>query len=209
MRKLILLVTALLPMAVMGQKSTLTLTLTGLEPGAGLVVSEALDGRLVPADTLYLDAKGTVKMTRQATEPIFFVLQPMTNRAAGLHCMLLPREKVTLDVDYRAEKNQFYMTSVKGSENMELYARFNNMMSDATDPTSLPDRIESLLRENKHLLMSAFLVTYFESAFEQYAPLYKVIRDALADRYGRNDFVRHLDQKLRSVVMVGMEAPIS
>ena len=207
MRKLILLVTALLPMAVMGQKSTLTLTLTGLEPGAGLVVSEALDGRLVPADTLYLDAKGTVKMTRQATEPVFFVLQPMTNRAAGLHCMLLPREKVTLDVDYRAEKNQFYMTSVKGSENMELYARFNNMMSDATDPTSLPDCIESLLRENKHLLMSAFLVTYFESAFEQYAPLYKVIRDALADRYGRNDFVRHLDQKLRSVVMVGMEAP--
>ena len=73
MRKLILLVTALLPMAVMGQKSTLTLTLTGLEPGAGLVVSEALDGRLVPADTLYLDAKGTVKMTRQATEPVFFV----------------------------------------------------------------------------------------------------------------------------------------
>ena len=49
MRKLILIVTALLPMAVMGQKSTLTLTLTGLEPGAGLVVSEALDGRLVPA----------------------------------------------------------------------------------------------------------------------------------------------------------------
>ena len=83
------------------------------------------------------------------------------------------------------------------------------LLLPVTSPTtpSLPDRIESLLRENKHLLMSAFLVTYFESAFEQYAPLYKVIRDALADRYGRNDFVRHLDQKLRSVVMVGMEAP--
>ena len=119
MRKLILLVTALLPMAVMGQKSTLTLTLTGLEPGAGLVVSEALDGRLVPADTLYLDAKGTVKMTRQATEPIFFVLQPMTNRAAGLHCMLLPRE-----IDFKRVKSsegeltQFITSAVWTNEEM-------------------------------------------------------------------------------------------
>ena len=207
MKRLVLILTALLPLAATGQKSSLTLTLTGMEAGASMVVNEAQEGRLLPVDTLVLDAKGTLKLTRQHDEPLFLALTPMQGKGAVLHCMLLPREKVVMTADFRQEKGQFYVTSVKGSENMELYSRFNNMMVDATDPTTMPDRIETLIRDNKQLLMSAFLVTYFESAFEQYAPLYKEVRDALADRYSKNEFVRHLDQKLRSVVMVGMEAP--
>lgn len=200
----------LLPMAVMGQKSSLTLTVTGMNAGEAVVVSEPAEGRLIPVDTLYLNSKGTVKVTRDTDLPVFLALAPQQGRGSLLHCMLLPREKVTLTADYRREWGQFYVTSVKGSQNMELYGRFNNLLSDAADPTAqaaLPDRVEALLREHKSLLMSAFLVTYFESAFEQYAPLYKEVRDALVGRYATNDFVRHLDQKLRSVVMVGMDAP--
>ena len=50
-----------LPLAAIGQKSSLTLTVTGMDAGSALVMSEAQDGRLLPMDTLYLDAKGTVK----------------------------------------------------------------------------------------------------------------------------------------------------
>ena len=210
MKRIVLILMTVLPLAAIGQKSSLTLTVTGMDAGGALVVNEAQAGRLLPVDTLYLDAKGMVKVTRQGDEPSFFVLQPATNRGAALHCLLLPREKATLAVDYRPARNMFYVTAVKGSQNMELYGQFNNLMADATDPASqeaLPDRVEGLLRQNSSLLMSAFLVTYFESAFEQYAPLYKELRDALVGRYANNEFVKHLDQKLRSVVMVGMEAP--
>lgn len=195
----------------MGQKSSMTVTVTGLEPGIRLVVSEPQGGRLVPVDTLTLDSKGIVKIERHTAEPSFFVLNPIQSRNITLHCMLLPREKATLATEYRQTVNMFYVNSVKGSQNMEVYRRFNNMMADAVaDPAqqaSLPGRVEELLRENKDQLMSAFLVTYFESAFEQYAPLYKEVRDALTERYPTHDFVQHLDQKVRSVVMVGMEAP--
>ena len=207
MKRLILILTVMLPLAVVGQKSSLTLTMTGLEAGTSVVVNEPQEGRLLPVDTLYLDAKETLKLTRQSEDPVFVALTLLQGRGAVLHCMLLPREKVSMTVDYRKDKNQFYITSVKGSANMELYSRFNNMMSDATEPAQLPDRIETMIRDNRQLLMSAFLVTYFESAFEQYAPLYKDVRDALIDRYSNNEFVKHLDQKLRSVVMVGMDAP--
>lgn len=205
-----MILTVLLPLAATAQKSSLTLTVTGMEAGGAMVMNVAQDGRLLPVDTLYLDSQGTVKVTRQGNEPVFFSLAPLNTRGAMLHCLLLPREKVTLTADYRPARNLFYMTSVKGSQNMELYGQFSNLMADAEDPVAqaaLPDRVEALLRQNSAQLMSAFLVTYFESAFEQYAPLYKEIRDALAGRYADNDFVKHLDQKLRSVVMAGMEAP--
>ena len=163
---------ALLPLAAMGQKSSLTLTVTGMKAGDALVVNEAQGGRLMPMDTLYLDDKGMVKVTRQGGEPSFFVLQPEANRGAVLHCLLQPREKATMTVDYRPERKLFYVVAVKGSPDMELYGQFNNLMADATTPadqSALPDRVEGLLRQNSSLLMSAFLVSYFESAFEQYA----------------------------------------
>lgn len=200
----------LLPMAAIGQKSSLTLTVTGMASGDALVLNEPSEGRLLPVDTLYLDDKGTVKVSRVTDQPLFLAFVPQQGSGAVLHCMLMPREKVTIAIDLRRERNQFYVNSVKGSQNMELYRRFNNLMVDATDPASqaaLPKEVETLLHENNDLLMSAFLVTFFESAFEQYAPLYKEVRDALVGRYANNDFVKHLDQKLQSVVMVGMEAP--
>ena len=194
-----------------GAKSSLTASFSGFESGARIVVSEPQGGRLIPTDTLRLDDKGSLKVERRSDEPVFFVLNPIDNANAMLHCLLLPREKATLTASYRAADGYLYMSSVKGSENMELYRRFNNLMGDAIgnpeQQNLLADRMEGLLRENKSLLMSAFLVTYFESAFEQYALLYKDVRDALIGRYPKDSFVLHLDQKLHSVVVAGMEAP--
>lgn len=194
-----------------GAKSSLTASFSGFESGARIVVSEPQGGRLIPTDTLRLDDKGGLKVERRSDEPVFFVLNPIDNANAMVHCLLLPREKATLTASYSAADGYLYLSNVKGSENMELYRRFNNLMGDAIgnpeQQNLLADRMEGLLRENKSLLMSAFLVTYFESAFEQYALLYKDVRDALIGRYPKDSFVLHLDQKLRSVVVAGMEAP--
>lgn len=206
MKRLFWLTMLMLPLLAAGQKSSLTLTVpSGLEPGALLVVSEPQGGRLVPVDTLVLDSKRSVRVERRSAEPLFFTLSPLQSRAL-LHCMLLPKEKVSLTATCRTEGRQLLLTAVKGSDNMELYRQFNELMADGADP-STPDRVETLLRSHKELLMSAFLVTYFETAFEQYAPLYKEIRDALIGRYAQNEFVQHIDQKVRTVVMAGMEAP--
>ena len=212
MKKLLtLILMAMLPMAMHAQKSTLTITFTGLDAGTPMVVSEAQGGRLVPVDTVQLDAKGAIRIDHRSGNPYFFVVNPLQAKQQSIHCMLLPGEKATMTVDYRKVQNLMYITTVKGSQNMELYREFNNLMADATvDPTQqagLPDRMETLLRAYSKQLMSAFLVTYFESAFEQYAPLYKTIRDDLIGRYPTNDFVLHLDQKLRSTIVNGMEAP--
>ncbi len=207
MKRLLLLLTMLPPLMAVGQKSSLTLTVTGMEPGTLIMVNEPQAGRLVPTDTLVLDSKHTIRIERRNEEPFFFALTPIQARNTVIHCMLLPREKVTLTAEYRQSGNLFYLTGVKGSDNMELYRQFNNLMADAPAEPTTPERVETLLRDNKEHLMSAFLVTYFESAFEQYAQLYKELRDALIGRYPRNEFVMHIDQKVRSAVMVGMEAP--
>ena len=211
MKRMTLMVLALLPLTVWGQKSTLGVTFTGFDAGTRLMLSEPQGGHLVPVDTVTLDAKGAFRTERHLDAPTLLVLAPLQAPGLMLHVMLLPREKVTLTAEYLRSDNQIRLLTAKGSNNMEMYRRFNNLLCDAkNDPAqqaAMPDRVEVLVREYKDHLMSAFLVTYFESAFEQYAPLYKEVRDALIGRYADNDFVKHLDQKVRSAVMVGMEAP--
>lgn len=210
MKRIAVLLTSLLPLVAMGQKSSLTLTVKGMAPGTALVISEAREGRLMPSDTLTLDDKGMVKVTRRTEAPEFFAISPLTGGQAILHCILLPREKASLTIDYPQDRGPFTLSEIKGSDNMALYGEFNNIMAKAisqADKAAMPEKIERLIRDNSSLLMSAFLVTYFESAFEQYALLYKEVRDNLIGRYADNEFVKHLDQKLRSTVMAGMDAP--
>lgn len=198
-------------LTVTAQKSTLNVTLKGLNTGVQVVVCEPQSGRLVPVDTVAPDSKGFFQIKREGADPQFFAFGLTQRQSPMLHILLLPKEKVTMDVTYEAERNVLRITDVKGSENMDLYRRFNNSMADAAvDPslqTMIPDVMETLLANNSSHLMSAFLVTFFETAFEQYAYLYKQIRDDLVIRYPDNEFVRHLNDKLRNAVVAGMEAP--
>ncbi len=212
MKKILTLMLALLPVvAAVAQKSSLTVALRGAAEGTKMVVCEAQGGRLVPADTVAPDGKGRFVVRRDATEPQFFAMVLDRPQSPMIHVILLPKEKVTLEVNYDDAYNQLRIASVKGSDNMELYRRFNNLMADAAIESSLQAtaqyELEQMLGENSGVLMSAFLVTFFETAFDQYAGLYKQIRDALVDEYPNNDFVRHLNDKLRTAVVVGMEAP--
>lgn len=202
---------ALLPLCATAQKSTMTVTLANAPEGSRLVVCEPQGGRLQPIDTLSADKKGRYHIERRSEEPQFLVLALTTQPNTLVHVIMQPREKATLALGFRHDIGQMTVEDVKGSADMEVYRQYSALMAGAmTDPqrqASMPDSMQALLSRNPDVLMSAFLVTYFEQAFEQYAPLYKQIRDALLGRYPNNSFVRHLDDKLRGAVVAGMEAP--
>lgn len=198
---------------IMAQKSTLNCTFTGIDNGTKVLVCEPQGNRLVPTDTLTPDSKGRVKMERYSNDngAQFFALALTRAQSPLLHVILLPKEKVTMDIKYNEALNVMQITNVKGSENMEMYRRYTDIMAGiAADPSlqnSMPDAMEALIRNNSNQLMSAFLVTYFESAFDEYYDLYKTVRDSTIANYGNNDFVKHVDSKVRSVIAAGTEAP--
>ena len=207
-----ILLMALLPLtAAMAQKSTLNATLKGVDQSVKVIVCEPQGGRLIPVDTLTLDKKGHFSVERNSTEPQFFALALTIDRSPMVHVILLPKEKVTMELAYNPNANFLSIASTKGSDNMELYKGYTDIVSaviaDPSLQTGINEEIAHLLDNRPNVLMSAFLVTYFESAFEQYASLYKKIHTSLAPTYSNHDFVRHLEDKLRTAVVAGMEAP--
>ena len=193
------------------QKSTVSGVVSGAPEGVSIVVGEAQGGKLVPTDTVTIDAKGRYKIERKLEDPLFLALSLTMSQSPLVHVMLMPGEKMTLNLEYHPVSNALYILSTKGSENMAVYKEFNNMMVQATERPEeridMPAMMQQLLSDNASVLMSAFMVTYFESAFDQYASLYKQVRDSLIGKYPDDVFVRQIDQKLRTAVVVGMEAP--
>ena len=193
------------------QKTVLNGTLAGAEQGVHLLVNELQGDRLVVTDTLTTDAKGRFKIERNTADELFMVLSMFKEQSPMVHVLLLPGEKVTMSMTYRPDLNFLQVNSVKGSANMEEYMRYNNLVAaSADDPAAkaaMPSEMEKLLSDNPSLLMSAFLVTYFEESFEEYTGLFRTVRDGTVAAYPNHPFVRHIDQKVRSVLAVGDEVP--
>ena len=192
------------------QKTTLSGTLTGVPQGTRVVLSIAVNDKLKPVDTVRLDAKNSFKITLKHKEPTLYVLQTSARDGAMCYLMLEPKDKVTVNLAYIPDRRAFFITSCKGSRNVELYRQFNDYLLAANSQelqAQLPDRIEQLLLANKRILMSAFLVTFFDNNFDSYVPLYMEIRDALVKDYPENFYVKRLSERLSGVVLPGMEAP--
>ncbi len=212
MKRLILLTLLVAAMlSVHAQKTTLTGTLAGATNDAKMVVSEVRGGKLVPTDTVAIDSRGRFKIERQTADELFFALSLAGQQCQPLHVILLPRERVEISLRYRIDLAALQLTDARGSENMRMYQKYNAFAIAATDNPSLqstiPDSMETLIRNHSTELMAAFLVTYFESAFDQYYDLYKTVRDGTKPRYPNNEFVKHVDQRVSSVVAIGSEAP--
>lgn len=196
------------------QNATVTCTVNGLSD-THIVLREARGGRLVPVDTLTLDAKGILTLKRAIADPTLLTLSPLTTTSengqpAILHLILMPKERVTLTVDYMPLFNHFNITAAKGSDNMSLYMQYTNLLTELlldqhTD--LLPTRLAQLLDANPGQLMSAFLVTFFDQQFEQYSGLYKKIHDLLVKTWPENEFVKYLGSRLNSILLPGSEAP--
>lgn len=211
MKRLLIIIVALAAtFSAEAQKSSLKCTFRGLEKNTRIVVNEARSGRLVPTDTLTLNAKGAINLSRAVADPLMVTLSPANIKGPILHVILLPKEDISLEVDFMPAINLLNITSVKGSENMQLYMKYTNMVAELAvnkQTDHIAERMESLLNAHPNVLMSAFLVTFFEQQFDQYSALYKKIRDALIAQWPENEFVKHIDGRLRSTLTAGMEAP--
>lgn len=209
MKKLIALLTVLLPLAAGAQNSTVKCTFNGL-PDNKIVVGEARGGRVVPVDTVTLDAKGRMRVERAVADPtMVFLTLPQAN-SPMVHVLLLPRENITLEVDYMPAINLLNVTSAKGSDNMVLYKEYTNLISNLVldqHTDRVAEEMEKLLMAHPDVLMSAFLATFFDQQFEQYVTLFKTIRDNLITKWPDHELVKHIDGRLRSVLLPGMEAP--
>lgn len=201
------------------QKATLSGTLSGCEKDTKLLILDVDGSKLKVGDTVAVDAKGHYAVSREVKDVDFFLLVPLRPGQVpddklvkqSVHVMLHPGDKVKMDVAYLPTVQNVKVVRVEGSADMELYRQFNNNLIDAAIVQSLQstlaDRTEKLLSENRTCLMSAFLVTFFDEDFISHAGLYRQIRDALKPRYAGNGFVRYIDGKLNGVLVAGMAAP--
>jgi len=211
MKKLSLtLLATLLLLPAIGQQATLSGKMEGFNEGTHAVLYQITNNRPVVIDTLVPNKKGHYTLTVNLTEPTIYLLNASTQQDAVCHLMLHPRDKVSLDITYLPDSKAFRLSGCKGSKDMELYQQFNDILLDAVNPTLqalVPMQVEELLTNNKNLLMSAFLVTFFEQDLDNHATLYTAVRDAQQLQYANHMLVRHLNDKLRGLLLAGMEAP--
>ena len=192
------------------QKTTLSGTIDGLPDGTLAILSEVVGDQLRPVDTLQLGKSGSFKLTLSPTAPTLYVLHTESRDGGICHLMIAPKEKITTDLLYMPDQRIFRITNCKGSRNIDVYRQFYDILLGATNTTlqaMAPQQIEQLLQQNKDVLVSAFLVTFFEQDFENHAALYTDIRDALVQKYPNNPYVKHLSDKLKGVLLPGMDAP--
>lgn len=197
------------------ENSTLRVHVEGCRQPTNAVVLVVSNGQLYPVDTLGTDTNSNFQFVLAEKKPAFFLVRltspSLRKEMQPMHMLLLPGEEVSMDVHVDTLTSNLHIMHVAGSKNMEEYRQFNNLLTDAMSSPSLqsqlPQRVEQLLVANRSNLMSAFLVTFFENDFANYAALYKYIGDELVKTYPDNDFVLHLLDKTKGMLLAGVPAP--
>lgn len=219
------------------QKVSVQGTINGLRGDGNKVVVGAVAGNKVqPIDTVAIDKKGNFKFDAASTAPALYLLNFTNIEKSTLHLMLEPGDKVTLDLACNDTLAFLHVVSAKGSPNVQLYQQFNEILfqhakqaRQIDDEYILPSTSEQrknelsqqmqqlqisqniavrkLLEQNTTVLMSAFLVTYFDNDAETYADLFEAIGKGLKERYADNQFVKYVAAKVRSTLGPGRMAP--
>lgn len=220
------------------QKSTLHGRILGLANTEGLVVYRVTEKNTTETiDTIKVKNNGNYNITVECAKPtMFFLTISEKTDSPVIHAMLLPQEKVELDMEYNTSHNSITITSTKGSDNLSVYKSFNNIIHGSLDElkaidneyvqpsttdarkreladkfqeiqTSQYQQIKTLLENNTSVLVSAFLVTYFDNDFSNSIKLYESIRNGLIKKYPDNNFVKHIDERLSQNIGIGSIAP--
>ena len=192
-----------------------------------MVISEVIGGTILPIDTVAIDKKGDYKAELIVTKPTLYVVQFLPSQNEASHWFLTPKERVRLNYDV----DKFpILTSVKGSDNMNVYKGFfeknidievlNREYPSASVGRkkeieqefrklypSITENIKQHLLNNKDVLVTAFLVTCFDQEFAKYISVYESVRDALILKYPDDVFVKNLDERLKKALLVGTLAP--
>lgn len=219
------------------QKTSIQGKISGLKGDAhnafvGVVVGNAVQ----PVDTTVIDAKGNLKFNIECKAPSLYLINISETNNNTLHLMLEPGDKVNLEIVYDDTISAFHIVSAKGSDNVKLYQQFNDILfqygkqahridNEYILPSTSEKRkqelsqqmqqlqlnqniaVRQLLEQNTNVLMSAFLVTYFDNNAETYADLFEAVDNGLKERYADNQFVKYVDNKVRTSLGPGRMAP--
>lgn len=211
-------------------------SVSGLNSNAQLVVSVVEGNKVLPLDTISLDANGNYSFETAPSKSALYLFSFMGVKQCVIHAMLIPGDNVTLDMTYDEGLNYMNITNAKGSKNMQVYKEFNQEVYNFTkaakkidDEYSQPSTTEQqkqelsknfelmqdvhnmtvrkLLEKNTDVLMSAFLVTYFENDIETYFDLFEAIDKGLGKKYPDNQFVQYVSSKVKTSLGPGRTAP--
>lgn len=220
------------------QKSNIHGRITGLENTSNLVVHKLskLNSTSI-VDTIKIKNNGQYSLSVECPEPtLFFITLLGIDDSPVIHAMILPNEKVEIDMEYHSELKYLAITSTKGSKNLAVYKSFNNILhkplaelisidNEYMQPATSAERkkeltnrfqqlqieqnqqIKQLLEQNTDALISAFLVTYFDNDFCNHVKLYETIRNSLIKEYPNNFFVTNINERVSNHVGIGAIAP--
>lgn len=199
-------------------------------------VSMVSGNQVLPTDTLQTDNKGNFSFEARLEQPTMYILTFPALSQSPIHLMLHPKNKITLEMEHDESTGFIHVVSAKGSKDMQLYQAFNHQLFLFTQKAQALDKeyklpetsetrrqelgsqfmqlqteqnvaVKKILKGNTDVLMSAFLVTYFDNEIETYYDLYEAIEQNLSKKYSDNQFVQYVSSKLKSSLGPGRQAP--
>lgn len=219
------------------QKTSVQATVGGLKGDANKIYVNVVSGNNVqPVDTVEIGKKGLAKFNVDCKAPSLYLLNFSGVDKTMVHLMLEPGDKVNINVEYIDSLQFLHIVDANGSGNVELYRDFNNILfnnyliarridNEFILPSTSEQRkaelsqqmqqvqlkqniaVRQLLEKNSNILLSAFLVTYFDNDAETYADLFEAVNNGLKERYADNQFVKYVDNKVRTSLGPGRMAP--
>ena len=192
--------------------------------------------KTIPVDTLDLDASMRFSFETKCEKPTLYLMSFTDIRNTTIHLMLHPKDKVSIDMEYDFKTGYMKVTKTSGSRDLDLYRQFNQILyhySQQAKPIdnefNLPSTnearkrelsnqfmqlqdsqnhdVKTLLLNNSDVLISSFLVTYFDNNVEAFIDIYDAIYEALGKKYGDNQFVQYVGSKVKSSLGPGRPAP--
>lgn len=187
-------------------------------------------------DTAVVDKKGHFRINTSVTQPTLHLLKFKGKEYSTIHLMLEAGDEIAIEMKDHADKSFIEITSAKGSRNIEVYRQFNNILhhystllnalneEHSLSTTSAARKqelsaqfqrlvaqqnveVSNLLQQNSDVLVSSFLVTFFDEDAENHIGLYETIYNSLKPKYMNNQFVQYLEGKLKSTIGPGRMAP--
>lgn len=192
-----------------------------------MIVNEVQGNKILPIDTIKIDAKGRYEIKLEMEQPMLYVVKFMPSQNETTYWFVEPKKNVKLD--YEIDEYPV-LSGVKGSKNMEVYKTFVEInrpiellnrkyySASGEDKKKIEEEFRNIypqiqtsiknhILENKNVLISAFLVTCFDQEFADYFLVYEAVRDNLIAKYPNNLFVKNLDERVKKAVLVGSMAP--
>ncbi len=219
-----------------GQEAKLSGWIEGATIGTDIVVNVVMGNQVVPVDTVTTDVKGAFDFKVSLSEPMLYLLYIDEFGKSTMHVMLKPGERVTFGMKWEGNIGYMRVTETKGSADLDLYKQFNELLYENGRQSRLLDNeyrnpltgenrkrqismefqelqtsqniaVKKLLEKHTDVLMSAFLVTYFDNDVETYIDVYEAVEKGLKDSYADNQFVKYVSSKVLSSLSPGKLAP--